>query len=168
MFSRDCCPVNQSPGPGLEAKVIPECHTYNKQTNKQTALDLLQTFNEFTEHKKLFQEVMSSLDNQTVSPYQHCPGRVVRLLDVSYLPLPSTEMTMNRQEDILRNLQTWKTLKRNLVATLPQLKTASRLVKFRPPWTYLEVFFLCISSLFVTTISLCLLACVCCLSLIHI
>ena len=34
--SRDCRPVNQSPGPGLEAKVIPECHTYNKQTNKQT------------------------------------------------------------------------------------------------------------------------------------
>ena len=31
--SRDCRPVNQSPGPGLEAKVIPECHTYNKQTN---------------------------------------------------------------------------------------------------------------------------------------
>ena len=36
--SRDCRPVNQSPGPGLEAKVIPECHTYNKQTNKQGSI----------------------------------------------------------------------------------------------------------------------------------
>ena len=27
------CPVNQSPGPGLEAKVIPACHNYNQLTN---------------------------------------------------------------------------------------------------------------------------------------
>ena len=29
------CPLtlNQSPGPGLEAKVIPACHNDNKQTN---------------------------------------------------------------------------------------------------------------------------------------
>ena len=26
--------MNQSPGPGLEAKVIPACHNHNKQTNK--------------------------------------------------------------------------------------------------------------------------------------
>ena len=144
------------------------------------AADTLLTFNDFTEHVTLFQEIISSLENQTVSPYQHCPGREVSLLDVNYSPLPSTDIVMTNQEDILRNLQTWKTLRRNLVATLPQLKTASRLVKFRPPyrtWTYLasrsywqnlqegsflEVFFFCISSLFVTTFFLCLLACICC------
>ena len=32
------CPVNQSPGPDLEAKVIPACHNCNKQTNKQTGI----------------------------------------------------------------------------------------------------------------------------------
>ena len=62
------CPVNQSPGPGLEAKVIPACHNYNKQTNKQTCEDeKVSIEEELSEKMAEFEDFIQSVDVASMS-----------------------------------------------------------------------------------------------------